>query len=208
MLTAWATLFYVAMVDEINDEVDDALEDYSYLIIMRSLAGRELPDKDSGTNNQYYLREVDETYVKGRELICYADSMVYIDEKDETEPARILTTIFKDGNGRCYELVVPIPTIEKTDLIEAILYQVVVLYVVLLLAIILINIWVFRKSMKPLYVLLRWLADNRLGRKQIELDNPTNVTEFCQLNDAVRAYTTHSEDVFEQQKLFIGNASH
>lgn len=208
VLTAWAALFYVAMVDEINDEVDDTLEDYSDLIITRSLAGKELPSKDIGSNNQYYLREVDNAYAVSRNQISYTDSMVYIVEKNETEPARILTTIFRNEAGRYFELVVSIPTIEKKDLIEAIFYLVLTLYVALLLAIILINVWVFRKSMKPLYVLLRWLEDNRLGRKRTELHNPTNVTEFCKLNDAVNAYAAHSEEVFEQQKQFIGNASH
>ena len=208
VLTAWAALFYVAMVDEINDEVDDTLEDYSDLIITRSLAGKELPSKDIGSNNQYYLREVDDAYAVSRNQISYTDSMVYIAEKNETEPARILTTIFRNEAGQYFELVVSIPTIEKKDLIEAIFYLVLTLYVALLLAIILINVWVFRKSMKPLYVLLRWLEDNRLGRKRTELHNPTNVTEFCKLNDAVNAYAAHSEEVFEQQKQFIGNASH
>lgn len=208
VLTAWAALFYVAMVDEINDEVDDTLEGYSDLIITRSLAGKELPSKDIGSNNQYYLREVDNAYAVSRNQISYTDSMVYIAEKNETEPARILTTIFRNEAGQYFELVVSIPTIEKKDLIEAIFYLVLTLYVALLLAIILINVWVFRKSMKPLYVLLRWLEDNRLGRKRTELHNPTNVTEFCKLNDAVNAYATHSEEVFEQQKQFIGNASH
>lgn len=208
VLTAWAALFYVAMVDEINDEVDDTLEGYSDLIITRSLAGKELPSKDIGSNNQYYLREVDNAYAVSRNQISYTDSMVYIAEKNETEPARILTTIFRNEAGQHFELVVSIPTIEKKDLIEAIFYLVLTLYVALLLAIILINAWVFRKSMKPLYVLLRWLEDNRLGRKRTELCNPTNVTEFCKLNDAVNAYATHSEEVFEQQKQFIGNASH
>lgn len=208
VLTAWAALFYVAMVDEINDEVDDTLEGYSDLIITRSLAGKELPSKDIGSNNQYYLREVDDAYAVSRNQISYTDSMVYIAEKNETEPARILTTIFRNEAGQYFELVVSIPTIEKKDLIEAIFYLVLTLYVALLLAIILINVWVFRKSMKPLYVLLRWLEDNRLGRKRTELHNPTNVTEFCKLNDAVNAYASHSEEVFEQQKQFIGNASH
>ena len=154
VLTAWAALFYVAMVDEINDEVDDTLEDYSDLIITRSLAGKELPSKDIGSNNQYYLREVDNAYAVSRNQISYTDSMVYIAEKNETEPARILTTIFRNEAGQYFELVVSIPTIEKKDLIEAIFYLVLTLYVAILLAIILINVWVFRKSMKPLYVLL------------------------------------------------------
>ena len=187
VLTAWAALFYVAMVDEINDEVDDTLEGYSDLIITRSLAGKELPSKDIGSNNQYYLREVDNAYAVSRNQISYTDSMVYIAEKNETEPARILTTIFRNEAGQYFELVVSIPTIEKKDLIEAIFYLVLTLYVALLLAIILINVWVFRKSMKPLYVLLRWLEDNRLGRKRTAFNVRGRVVAAV-ASDSLRPY--------------------
>ena len=43
IMSLWATLFYYTMVDEIRDEADDSLEDYSALIITRVLAGRALP---------------------------------------------------------------------------------------------------------------------------------------------------------------------
>ena len=51
LMALWATLFYFMMVEEINDEADDTLEDYSELIIIRKLAGRELPSLNSGSNN-------------------------------------------------------------------------------------------------------------------------------------------------------------
>ena len=41
ILTIWAALFYFALMDEVNDEVDDALEDYSETIIIRHLAGEK-----------------------------------------------------------------------------------------------------------------------------------------------------------------------
>lgn len=58
VLGAWAVFFYIAVIDEVNDEVDDSLEDYSETIIIRALAGEELPSKNNGSNNQYYLRKV------------------------------------------------------------------------------------------------------------------------------------------------------
>jgi hypothetical protein len=76
--------------------VDDSLEDYTELIIIRSLAGKELPAHDSGSNNQYFLKEVSPSYALSHKPIHYRDTMVYISEKGETEPARILTTLFKD----------------------------------------------------------------------------------------------------------------
>ena len=208
VLSGWAFVFYWCMMQEVNDEVDDSLEDYSELIIMRSLAGKELPSNDSGSNNQYFLQEVDATYARSKETICYRDSMIYIAEKKETEPARILITIFKDKNDRFYELSVYTPTIEKQDLREAIFYLLVGLFASLLVAILFINIWVFRRSMKPFYQLLEWLEHYRLGKDNEKLQINTHTTEFQKLNDAVSRYATHSEEVFEKQKQFIGNASH
>lgn len=48
VLTVWTVFFYFTMIDEINDEVDDALEDYSETIIIRSLAGKSFLRKTTG----------------------------------------------------------------------------------------------------------------------------------------------------------------
>ena len=208
VLSGWAMVFYISMMDEITDEVDDSLEDYSELIIIRSLAGKELPSNDNGSNNQYFLRPVDTAYALSKEAICYRNSMIYIAEKKETEPARILTTLFCDHHEQYYELSVYTPTIEKNDLMETIFYLLVGLFTSLLVAILIINIWVFRRSMKPFYVLLDWLDKFHLGQKNERLDNPTHTTEFQKLNEAVNRFAHHSEEMFEQQKQFIGNASH
>ena len=208
ILLGWAVFFYLGIMSEVNDEVDDSLEDYSELIITRSLAGKELPAHDSGSNNQYFLREVDESYVRSHQAISYRDSMIYIKEKNETEPARILTTIFKDKENRHYELSVFTPTIEKRDLQEAIFHLLIALFATLLIAILVIKIWVFRRSMKPFYQLLDWLDKYRLGQENEPLDISTYTTEFRKLNETVKRYATHSEEIYRQQKLFIGNASH
>lgn len=208
VLLGWAVVFYYGIMAEINDEVDDSLEDYSELVIIRSLAGKKLPTWDSGSNNQFFLKRVDAEYAQSREAICYRDSMIYIAEKKETEPARILTTIFQDEAGNYHELSVYTPTIEKKDLMETIFRLLVGLFILLLIAILIINVWVFRRSMKPFYILLNWLDRFHLGKKNVSLNNPTHTTEFQKLNEAVNRFAKHSEEMFEQQKLFIGNASH
>lgn len=208
ILTVWAVFFYVTMVDEVNDEVDDALEDYSETIIIRSLAGEELPSKNNGSNNQYYLKEVSKEYADRHEDLYYKDSMVYIVEKGETEPARILTTIFQDKAGRYHELTVSTPTIEKDDLKDAIQIWIIFLYVTLLLTIIVITVWVFYRNMRPLYVLLHWLDDYQAGKKNKPLKNDTRVKEFRKLNDAAIRNAQRNEQLFDQQRQFIGNASH
>ncbi len=208
LMALWATLFYFTMVEEINDETDDALENYSELLIIRMLAGRELPPLNDGSNNSYSIRPVDKEYAEKNDHIQYYDAEVYIPEKEETEPARILTTIFLDDDDNYYELKVATPTIEKDDLLVAILYWVILLYFLLLLTTIGLTIWVFYRSMRPLYVLLQWLDNYLPGRKSSPVPNDTEISEFRQLNEAAQQAVNRSEQLFEQQKQFIGNASH
>lgn len=208
ILSVWAVLFYVAMIDEINDEVDDSLEDYSETIIIRALSGDQLPSKDNGSNNQYYLVRVDGHYAMTHPSIEYADEMVYIEEKRETEPARILRTIFENEAGEYFQLVVMTPTIEKRDVIHSILIWTSLLYATLLVIIIVLNIYVFYRSMQPLYRLLDWFRHYRVGQKNEPLPNRNTITEFRTLYDAANLYAARNEQLFEQQKRFIGNASH
>ena len=208
LLAAWAVLFYFTLIDEINDEVDDSLENYAEVLVRRSLAGRELPQAFSGSNNGYFLHDVSAEYAGSRRHMVYSDEEIFIPEKDEEEPARVLRMIFRDGEGNYKELTVMTPTIEKDDLQEAILRWIVCLYLFLLLTILLINVLVLHRTLRPLYALLRWLDGYIVGGKNAPLTNDTNITEFRRLNEAASRYAERAESLFERQKQFIGNASH
>lgn len=208
ILTCWAVLFYLAVMEEVNDEVDDSLSDYAESLILRSLSGEKMPDTSNGSNNQYFLYEVSAQYAASYPKISYRDEMIYITAKGETEPARILMTIFQKDDGGYMELVVYTPTIEKYDLQRAILGWIVFLYILLLLMILAVNAWVFHRNMRPLYTLLQWLENYRLGTKREPLDESVRIVEFRKLNEAANLFSERSEQLYEQQKLFIGNASH
>lgn len=208
IITLWGVFFYVAIMDEVNDEVDDSLENYSELIIIRVLAGEKLPSEANGTNNSYSLKPLSKEEAENSEKIRYMDEMIYIPEKEETEPARIVKTVFKDAMEQYFELTVSIPNIEKADLREAILGWIIFLYFTLLLTVLTINIWVLHGSLRPLYVLLRWLDNYTVGTNSTPLENKTKITEFRKLNEAVIRNAERNKMIFEQQKQFISNASH
>lgn len=208
LIALWAVVFYFTMVDEINDEVDDALEDYSELIVIRMLSGELLPRMNEGSNNSYTIAPVDENYAAAHPGIDYYDAEVYIPEKEETEPARFLVTIFQDGNGQFYELKVATPTFEKDELLETILWWVVWLYLLLQITVVGTTMWIFHNSMRPLYALLHWLDGYVPGHKTVPVPNNTSITEFRRLNTAAQQAVDRSEELLEQQKQFIGNASH
>lgn len=208
LLALWAGLFYYALMGQIRDETDDALWDYSELVILRMLGGERLPQLNEGSNNSYSITPVDSLYAATHPWLEYYDAEVYIPEKEETEPARVMTTLFQDEDGLYYELKVATPTFEKDDLLATIFGWVVFLYLVLLVTVIGITILVFQRSMRPLYDLLEWLDDYLPGGKNRPVPNRTRIEEFRRLNLAAQQAVDRSEALYQQQKQFIGNASH
>ena len=204
----WATLFYFAIIDEINDEVDDSLEDHAETVIRRSLAGEPLPDEPATTNNQYYLHEVSAEYAASRSHIRYEDNEVYIKDKNEFEPARTISYIFNDDRGRFFEVVVFTPTIDKADLKAAVAYWLAALYAAMVACIVVVNRRSLRRGMRPLQAILGWLDAYRLGERNKEMPQNTSVTEFRRLGEAICRTTKRNEALFEEQKRFTANASH
>lgn len=208
LMAVWGALFYFTMVDEIRDEADDSLEDYSAMIISRILSGEELPQGNDGSNNSFEVRAVDSNYAAMHPHLIYHDENIYIPDKREQEPARVLTSIFSDAEGQFYELMVMTPTFEKNDLFEAVLAWIVVLYVALLFIVLVVTMIIFRRSLQPLYDLLHWLDAYRPGGRPESVPNKSDVEEFRRLNVALQQAVDRSEELFERQSQFIGNASH
>ena len=208
LMAVWGALFYFTMVDEIRDEADDSLEDYSAMIISRILSGEELPQGNDGSNNSFEVRAVDSNYAATHPHLSYRDENIYIPDKREQEPARVLTSIFSDAEGQFYELMVMTPTFEKNDLFEAVLAWIVVLYVALLFIVLVVTMIIFRRSLQPLYDLLHWLDAYRPGGRPQSVPNKSDVEEFRRLNVALQQAVDRSEELFERQSQFIGNASH
>lgn len=208
LMAVWAGFFYFAVVDEVNDETDDTLDSFSQVIIMKMLAGREMPPPETGTNNSYSIMPVDSLYAEQNKKIRYYDSEMYIPEKRETEPARILSTVFRDDDGQYYRLDVFTPAIDKEDLLRAIALWVVALYLSMLFIAVGVSLYVLNRNMRPLYSLLEWLDRYRLGGKNPPLPDDTDIVEFRKLNEGAQAALDRIEQTFEKQKQFIGNASH
>lgn len=207
IMLMWAAVFYFSMVNEITDEADDSLEDYAELIVMRTLTGRELPTIGDGTNNTYSIEPLPQGEHHTASM-KYEDRQVYIPEKRETEPARVLTMVFLDSDERAYRLTVSTPTFERTDLLESMFWHLLLLYVILVITIMAVTALVLNYSLRPLYALLRWLDNYTPGNGVKDLPDTKSSIEFRKLTQSARSTIERAESHLEQQKQFIGNASH
>lgn len=206
LMAAWAALFYFKTLDEINDETDDALDEFSDILISRVLSGREMPS-NIGANILYDIIPIGRQFAQDHPSIRYYFNDEYFPSIGK-EPARVLTTVFMTEDGEYFLLKAYTPTIDKEELMQGTLVWVVILYFALLITVMMVTVLVFYRNMRPLYRLLEWLDRFKVGGQNPPLDNPTGISEFQKLNVAARKALGRYEEAFEAQKEFIGNASH
>ncbi|WP_312823801.1 HAMP domain-containing sensor histidine kinase [Epilithonimonas sp.] len=210
IVSLWSVVFYFNMLDEIKDSVDEELENYKRQIVSRA-------EKDSTILQQ---KTFDEGFfsvnpISKKEALnfkdTYEDTEIYAqdadDEAPELEPVRVLTTVFEQ-NGNFYELKIFNNMVEEDDLVKELLWDAAGLYVLLIFSILLINNLVLQKLWKPFYDLLYDLKKYRLGTGKSFPKAETKTKEFADLQEAVTTLLNYSEKTYEQQKEFIGNASH
>lgn len=210
VIALWSTLFYLFMLEVIHDNIDEELENQKRLIIQELSSNLTVaPDLEFGVNN-YKVRQISEQQALKMQNV-YKDTMLYMQDDDdpepELEPVRMLTTAF-EHQGHYYELSIINSMIEESDLIKNLFYSVVILFILLVISIVSINRVVIQRLWGPLYTFLDQLTRFRLGKTKEKPAMDTQIQEFKDLELAVATLIHHNEESYEQQKQFIGNASH
>lgn len=210
VMGTWAGIFYYTIVDEVQDETDDVLEDYAAMIIQNFLAGEDIPTNDNGSNNTYSLRAIAaESVEAAKSRDGFESKDIFIEYKNEYEPARILRHLFRDRDDNYYEVTVTTPTIDKSDLIDAIWNTLIILFILLIIVVLIIISLALNGGLQPLRKFLKWLNSSSVENTTTP---PTtinsNIREIKELSHAIEGYAERGKRAFEQQKEFIGNASH
>lgn len=207
IISVWAALFYFEILDEVYDSLDDGLENYKMLIIEKAHSDTSVLYKTTFAESNYAIHEVPASFaVEARDI--YRDTMMYMQNEEDFEPVRMLTTVFAMPDGKYYQLKVISSMVEEDDLIEDLLYSLFWLYIAMLVSILLMNNILLKRIWNPFYQLLGQLKKFRLGSNDTFTPPPTKVKEFRDLNEAVSTLLKHNLDVYNSQKQFIENASH
>jgi len=204
----WSVVFYFNMLGEIKESVDEGLDNYKRQTIYQAEKDTTILNKTNFEEGFFAICEIPQiqaisitdTYIDTLMLMQDAD-----DEAPEQEPVRLLKTAF-ENNGKFYELSVINSMVEEDDLVEELLHEALGLYLLLIAIIIFINNFVLKRLWKPFYSFLNQLKNYRIGKKFPEVKTETQ--EFTDLQKAVNILLQHNIETYEQQKQFIGNASH
>lgn len=198
ILSVWASLVFFAIINEVNDEIDDSLDLYCDYLISQKKQGKEIIETQTNSNNVFFITPVDINTALSNQKSYYRDTMIYLYDKMETEPARALTQYFIDEENRAYKIEIFTSTIEKKDLIETIAWWLFTLALILLLTIIIVYVWIYKKSMKPLYLLLNWQKNYNLGKR-------INHYLKCLLLKSFKSFTSQQIKVHKELKKHLKN---
>lgn len=207
LLSVWGVLFYFTMMHEVMDETDDRLLNNKGLVVHRMLTEPErLQSKDTITEN-YSIKRVDKQ--TGMRITDeFYDSDMYIQHENEYEPTRVYKSSFRDKDGQYYAIELYLSTIERDNVIENILFYLVLLFVILFMVVSLGMRFILNRSFAPLKKLLIWLNSIVPGKPSPVLETKTEIAEFNQLMNAAIDMQTRSLQAYDEQKQFISNAAH
>ena len=206
LLGIWAVIFYLEMLDEIYDSLDDGLDNQKMLVINRAKSDPEIIQRLNFEDGSYTIRPISNKLAMNFRD-SYRDTLMYMQNEKDYEPVRLLETVFKKGD-EFYKLKIITSMVEEDDLIEDLLFSLVLLYVGLILSIVLLNNLILKKIWNPFYGLLQQLKNFRLEKDQKINTVSSNIEEFNLLNTRIEQMLEKSVSSYNSQKQFIENAAH
>jgi len=209
LFSLWAFIFYKTSKHRIYDHIDQILTQQSDIIINRFLENDSLPNSIEGRSGTvaYFIERVSAEYAEKHQTPVFFTEEDYIDDIQKEETFRELTRTFQK-RGVDYELTLTTQVFAWDDTLNFAIISIFTLAVALLITIILIVTLIIISNMKPIYQLTNWLR-NRTEKEDIpKPDIRIKAQEFKEIEAAVLESTEKSKQLYEEQKLFIGNASH
>ncbi len=209
LFAIWAIVFTQTAKRQIYSHIDLLLTQQSDKIITRFIENDSLPNSLSGMSGtmEFFIEKVSPEYAKSHQIPVFQTDEEFIDDIQEDEIVREMSSVFQK-RGIDYELTLSTHVFAWNDTLDFAIFSILTLAVALLVAIILIVSFIIIGNMRPLYRLTDWLRSRKDTEEVPKPDSRIKVQEFKEIETAVLEASEKSKQVYEEQKRFIGNASH
>ena len=209
LFAIWAIVFTQTAKRQIYSHIDLLLTQQSDKIITRFIENDSLPNSLSGMSGtmEFFIEKVSPEYAQSHQIPLFQTDEEFIDDIQEDEIVREMSSVFQK-RGIDYELTLSTHVFAWNDTLDFAIFSILTLAVALLVAIILIVSFIIIGNMRPLYRLTDWLRSRKDTEEVPKPDSRIKVQEFKEIETAVLEASERSKQVFEEQKRFIGNASH
>jgi signal transduction histidine kinase len=200
---AGGVIFYFVLIETIDNEVDHKLRDRKEKI-QRNIRQQSLVDSIIESPDQsILLKKINHKNHKNK----LSDTLVYDKFEKEYIPSRSLTFTATTKDAM-YEVIIIQSLIESDELVEAIFYFLVGLFVSIIALLFFLNRWMSASIWKPFYATLDMLNIFEVGKTPNLKVNTSNIHEFNQLDSVLERMIKKINTDFINLKEFSENASH
>ncbi len=207
VIALWAALFYMVIIEEVYDNIDDGLKNSKLLIIREAKEDEKLLNTPEYGIHQFTIKPLPKngSYDYKNHFI---NTFEYMEYDEDDEPVRLLQTVFDDANGNPHQLTIRASMVEEDELMEDLMTALIALYIMLVVSIASLNYLILRRVWKSFYLMMDRLKNYRLGTGKAFKAPESPVQEFKTLGNELETLLQRNEAVFSSQKQFIENASH
>jgi two-component system OmpR family sensor kinase len=206
VIPIWAGIFYVLILDEVYDNIDDDLKNSKIIIIRHTFADKKLLNTPEFGINKFTIKPIPKGNYSYKDE--FSTSKEFMEYDNDNEPIRTLKTIFKDDSGNCYELIIKASIVEEDELLEDLFLALIGLYIMLVISILAVNHILLKKIWKSFHTILENLKEIKLGTGSRLKPINSPIDEFNILAKEVEKMLNRNESIYSSQKQFIENASH
>ncbi|MBO0354923.1 HAMP domain-containing histidine kinase [Muricauda ruestringensis] len=202
-------LFYLVLRWNIRQNVDEVLYNRKMNLLAYLGEHPETIIEQDNPLDDFILHPVSKAlYEKNAQnLELYTDTLIYEPTDAELDEYRKLTS-YVALNGGYYELEVVKPHLEANEVINTIAVTLSGLFFGLAICVYLSNKMLSKRIWLPFHEMLDKLEDYRVDKERLPKFPNSKIKEFQLLNVALTELTLKNKEVFDNQKQFIGDASH
>ncbi len=195
--------FYIILNLVTNENIEETLE---------SKALRVIHSIQSNNQNQPIISSLDQTIVIEAiqpisESQTFSDTTILDDYENEMIDCRKLTSVVKIKNQH-YRIQVVVSQIEAEDLVQAISFFMIGLFVFIVIVLFLLNRWLSASWWNPFYQTISQLHNFKIGQNKAIDFGKTNIREFKKLNSVLSEMIQRITADYQNMKEFTENASH
>jgi len=209
IMLVWSVIYFFIQMKEIYDGIDEGLNNLKQEFVYKANNSSDFVS-DMAKHNPLNIIVEKISFEEAKEFKeTYSASKVYFVTEEEEEEVRMLTTaFFCEQDKQYYKLKIFTSTVESDDMIKNMLYLLIALWLCLSLVLILVIKKVIHNSNKPFYKLIEDLKRFKLGETNMIEFPANNIQEYTELNKSVESLLKDNINAYNEQKVFIENASH
>lgn len=206
VIPIWAGIFYIHILEEVHDNIDDDLKNSKIMIIRHVFTDKKILNSPEFGINKFTIKPLPKGNYSHKDILFTSEEFMEYD--NENEPIRTLKTIFDDDKGNSYELTIKASIVEEDELLADLFIALIGLYIMLVISILAVNHLLLKKIWKSFHIVLENLKEITLGTgsKLKPINSP--IEEFNILANEVETMLNRNEIIYSSQKQFIENASH